>query len=355
MQRHAYGFGAAVDPKTLFREGPDADRFREVIVRDFNRVVIPNHLKWTYWKRDRETGLRALAWLREHGLDVRGHTLVWPAKKNMPASTLALFEQPEALRRAILDHIADIATATRGQLIEWDVLNEPVTKTDVQQVLGAEFFTECFHAARRADPAAKLYVNDYSILETGGYDTPHQDGYFATIRALLEARAPLEGIGMQSHFNENLTPIPRLAEILDRFATFGLPIEVTEFDVDTFDEQLQADYTRDFMTLVFSHPSTVGILTWGFWEKAHYIPNAALHRADWSLRPAGAVWYDLVFREWWTPEQQAVTDARGEIHLRGFHGDYAIEVLGAAHTARLRGAQSRVEIALPNPEPPASR
>ena len=35
---------------------------------------------------------------------------------------------------------------------------------------------------------------------------------------------------------------------------------------------MQADYTRDFLILAFSHPSVVGVQLWGFWENAHWIP-----------------------------------------------------------------------------------
>ena len=351
MQRHAYGFGSAINAKLLLQQGKDADRFRDVIARDFNKVVIENHLKWNLWEHDRQTGPSAVAWLRGAGLDVRGHVLVWPGKKNMPKSVQPLFDQPEALRGAILNHIADIASFFRGQLVEWDVLNEPFTNHDVQKVLGDEVLADWFRAARAADPKARLFINDYSILETGGLDTAHQDHYFQTIKAIIDAGAPLEGIGIQGHFNDNLTPIPRLTEILDRFATFGRPIQITELDVDVYDEQVQADYTRDFMTLVFSHPSTNGILTWGFWEKAHWIPSAAMYRADWSLRPAGSAWYDLVFKKWWTPEQRAMSDARGEVKVRGFHGDYVVEVRVGADVAtekmRLTGAAMREEITTP--------
>ena len=351
MQRHAYGFGSAITADLLFQQSADADRYRDIIARDFNKVVIENHLKWVQWEHDRETGPRAVAWLRGAGLDVRGHVLVWPGKKNLPKSLLPLFEKPEALRPAILNHIADEAGFFRGQFVEWDVVNEPFTNFDVQKVLGDAVLADWFRAARAADPEVKLDINDYSSLSTGGCDYPHQDHYFKTIREIIDAGGPLEGIGMQGHFNEDLTPIPRLAEILDRFATFGRPIQVTEFDVDTLDESLQADYTRDYMTLVFSHPSTIGILTWGFLEKAHWIPNAAFYRADWSLRPAGAAWYDLVFKQWWTPEQRGVADSHGEFKMRGFHGDYVVEVVVgdqiARKTVHLTGAENRVKITGP--------
>jgi hypothetical protein len=88
---------------------------------------------------------------------------------------------------------------------------------------------------------------------------------------------------------------------------------------------LQADYTRDFLTAMFAHESVSGVLTWGFWEKRHWIPNAAFYRADWSPRPAAQVWQDLVRKKWWT-SADLTTDAKGEADIRGFLGDYDVTV-----------------------------
>jgi hypothetical protein len=48
--------------------------------------------------------------------------------------------------------------------------------------------------------------------------------------------------------------------LLERYsgAFPGVVFKITEFDVDTEDESLQADYTRDLLTLVFSHPQAAG-------------------------------------------------------------------------------------------------
>ena len=127
-------------------------------------------------------------------------------------------------------------------------------------------------------------------------------------------------------------------EILDRFATFGLPIKITEFDLHTYDEQLQADYTRDFLTAMFSHPSISGVMVWGFWEKRHWIPPAAFYRADWSLRPAGEIWKQLTRKTWWT-DVTAKTDAAGKVKVRGFFGDYEVTA-----SAKGKTSTSRAEI-----------
>jgi GH35 family endo-1,4-beta-xylanase len=336
MKRHAFGFGTAVDARTLIEDrSADGEKYREMLQANFNKAVIENHLKWPSWQRpeSRATGVRAVEWLNSKGFAVRGHCLVWPGKRNLPRNVIALFEMPELLQKTILDHIADEAGALRGKVVAWDVVNEPFSNHDVQDVLGNDCLRDWFAAAHSADPGARLFVNDYSILESAGKDTAHQDHYFSTIQALLAAKAPLQGIGIQGHFDENLTAIPRLFTILDRFASFGLPIEITEFDINTSDEELQGDYTRDFLIAMFSHPSISSILTWGFWEGRHWIPNGSLWRRDWSARPAGDAWRDLIFKQWWT-NASGKTDATGTFKTRGFLGDYEVEISANGKTQR---------------------
>ena len=334
QQRHAYAFGSAVAATPLLDEGNDGDMYRDVILRSFNRVTIENDLKWPEFERDRQRALDTVKWLTEAGLSVRGHTLLWPAWKHFPKEVAALKDKPEELRKRILDHVRDEVSAFKGQVAEWDVVNEPVTNTDVQRVLGNGILAEVFKVARETDPQARLFINDYGILSHGGVDTEHQDGYFRTIRALLDAKAPVQGIGMQGHFNEQLTAPTKIWDILDRFVGLGLPIEITEHDINVWDDEVMADYTRDFMTAVFAHPATSGIIQWGFWEKWHWIPNAAPWTADWQLRAHGRVWYELVYKKWWT-RINTETGRNGIAKVRGFLGDYVVEVQVGAKTKKV--------------------
>ena len=349
QQRHAYGFGSAVAASPLLDEGADADMYRSVVAGAFNRVTIENDLKWPEFDRSRQRALDTVKWLRDAGLAVRGHTLLWPAWQHLPKDVAALEGKPEELRKKILDHVRDEVGAFKGQIAEWDAVNEPVTKSDVQRVLGNGILADAFKAAREADPQARLFINDYGILSHGGTDTEHQDAYYRTIRALLDAKAPVQGIGMQGHFNEQLTPPVRMWEILNRFGALGLPIEITEHDINAWDEEVMADYTRDFMTAIFAHPATSGIITWGFWEKRHWIPNAAQWTEGWQLRGHGKVWYDLVFKKWWT-SVKTETGRSGFVKVRGFLGDYVIEVRSGSKTkqvpVKLGKGGARVEIEL---------
>ncbi len=76
-------------------------------------------------------------------------------------------------------------------------------------------------------------------------------------------------MGMQGHMGASPTGIPSIQAALQcySYAFPDLKIRVTEFTVDTDDEDLQADYTRDFYTMLFSHPEVVGVQFWGFWAK----------------------------------------------------------------------------------------
>jgi len=130
---------------------------------------------------------------------------------------------------------------------------------------------------------------------------------------------------MQGHFGSVLTSPGNLLDILDKFATFGKTIKVTELDMVINDDQLRADYMRDVMTVLFSHPSIEGVVMWGFWADRHWKPEAALYGSDWQLRSHGQAWLDLVKDKWWTDES-LLTGDDGCARIRGFKGLYKVTV-----------------------------
>jgi GH35 family endo-1,4-beta-xylanase len=329
MKKHAFLFGTAVSG-AAFSSGrmsaEDLAQYKRQITELFNFSVMENETKWPQWANEAShpATLAVIDWLRENGVQVRGHNLVWPSwnNTNVKAAQDAKGD-PAALAKVIIDHIAETTTALSGRLVDWDVINETFTNHDFMDILGRQAMVDWFKAARAGDPAAKLYINDFNILE--GEDTAHQDDYVATIQYLIDQGAPIDGIGLQSHFPARVTPMDELVKRLERFAAFGKELEITEFDIDTPDEATQADYTRDFMTAAFSQPSVKAFVMWGFWEGSHWRPRGAMLRRDWSPKPNGEVFKDLVFKRWWT-NADGKTGAQGTYATRGFLGDYEIEV-----------------------------
>ena len=118
-------------------------------------------------------------------------------------------------------------------------------------------------------------------------------------------------------------------------------MQLSEFDVEAGDDEgLQSDYYRDVMIASFSHPNFEAIVQWGLWEKMHWKPAAALWRSDWSLKPAGEVFVDLVAKQWWT-DKTAKTDADGNCQVRGFLGDYKVTVTHDGKTVTKKATLNR--------------
>lgn len=324
--RHAFGFGTAVSIRELIGNEKPADTvmYQSVLLRSFDTCGTENDLKWPPWEKNRDRTLRGLQWLKQSGFsNMRGHVLLWPsfAAKRTPDRLQDLRKEPEKLRAAILDHVRDITTACAPYIQEWDVINEPRLNHEILDLLGGEeFMVEVFQEARRSLPEGRLFLNEALNFNP---DT-RIDELERTAKFLLSKGAPLDGLGIQCHYNGWIvTPPEQILKTLDRLAALGKDIEVTEFDIDTTDDAFQARYLRDFYTAVFSHPAITGIQMWGFWAGRHWNAAAALWNLDWSMRPAARAYLDLVRGEWWTQALEN-TDENGTVQIRGFKGDYLV-------------------------------
>ncbi len=330
--QHAFQFGSAVALWRLVSQTTEDKIYQQKFLDLFNAGGPENALKWQPWIGDwgssrfgRSMALQGLRWMKKNEVPARGHVMVWPGWSNLPGLVSRHKDKPEPIPGIILNHIKDISGPTREYVYEWDVLNEPYANHDLMDIFGRQIMVDWFKTTRQHNPSARLYLNDYGILSGGGMNAAHQDHYEETSRFLLRNKAPLGGLGFQGHFRMPLTPPRMVLRLLDRYAKLKLPIKITEFDVDVADESIQADYTRDFLYAAFSHPSVSGIQLWGFWEKQHWRPNAALYRANWEEKPNGVVFRELTQNKWWTLAK-GVSSKAGSFSGRGFYGTYRVMI-----------------------------
>jgi endo-1,4-beta-xylanase len=329
LKKHAFGLGTAVNKRLVaHQDTPDHQRYAKQVTGLFNKAVLENGMKWNQWESSyapflKEDTLKAVDWLTENHIAIRGTALVWPGwDKQNPAGLKDL--KPAELQKRIDDHLRDLVGTFKGRVSEWDVVNESRTNKDFTRALGANAIPGWFKLAGSIDPAARLYLNDFGILN--GSDTAIGQ-LEETVKAIQKAGAPIHGIGLQSHFDSYLPSPERMQEILDRLGKLGLDIQATEFDVNLSDESTQADFTRDFVTVLFSHPNVTGITLWGFWEGQHWKPDCALFRQDWSIKPNGQVLLDLFNKEWTSAGKLAGGTANA------FYGDYEVQVTHAGKTS----------------------
>ncbi len=334
LQRHAFEFGTAMVASRIMDSAGTANAtYREKILELFNSGTLENDTKWPPW--DGEWGdsfnqtqtIAALQWTQANDLTMRGHVLVWPSIRNLPNWIAPLVQSADpSVPGRVLTHFEDVMSKTDGYFTDWDVMNEPYDNFDLMETYGYDLMAEWFKKARELDATAGLFVNDYGILSGGGLNTTKQDAYEATIQRIIDDGGPITGIGFQGHFSGSPTGIPRVWEILDRYATAfpDLDFRITEFDIGGDDTALQADYLRDFYTIAFSHPKMLGIQAWGFWEEAHWRPESAFYATDWTERPLGTAYRELVLGEWRTNDLRT-TAPDGRFAGRGFLGSYVVE------------------------------
>jgi endo-1,4-beta-xylanase len=299
----ALRLGCAVDAFAL-----DDDAYSSTIARLFDVVTPENAMKFAPLRPDRETfdfaaADRVMEFAAAHGLSVRGHTLAWH-------SQLAEWvgEASEGERESILrDHIHAVVGRYRGRIEQWDVVNEALEddgrprSTPWFEAMGIDYIADAFRWAHEADPAARLYLNDYNVEDLG----QKSDAYHQLVQRLLAEGVPVHGFGVQGHRIAG-DPPTTMRENLQRFVDLGLEVALTEVDVrmpvagSEHPEQLAAQ-AADYGSMVRAArqvPGCTAFVLWGLSDAHSWIPDTfagfgAAHVFDASLRPKPA--FDAVF------------------------------------------------------------
>jgi GH35 family endo-1,4-beta-xylanase len=324
--KHEFMFGSAISSRVCGDEYSLADRQRyfETFRTHFNGAVHENALKWYATERERGEVSYAqadalLRWCEQNGIQMRGHCLFWAVPrfvqdwvKNLPDGELR-----EAVRR----RAAEVARRYRGRIDDFDLNNEMLAGSFYRDRLGEDIIARMCASAKEGNPHIRLCLNEFAIVS--GDKT---EEYIKLIDKLLNQGLPIGGINCQAHFNE-MVDVGHVRQTLDRLAAFGLPIKLTEYDFKSEDEQAKAEHLDAFYRTCFAHPSVDGILMWGFWERAHWKPSAALWKKDWTPTPAVDAYERLVFDEWWT-RWEGRADDDGRCRVPAFFGRHCVQAGG---------------------------
>ena len=218
-------------------------------------------------------------------LSFKYHTLFWGQQQPAWLADLSAEEQLEEINEWLA------AVKTRYPKLEMiDVVNEPLHEIPAyKEALGGDgdtgwdWLITAFELAREAFPESKLILNDYNILSL---DAATED-YLALIQ-LLQARELIDGIGVQAHFLEQSLAAD-IKGNLDRLAATGLPIYVSELDINFADDARHANKLRELFTVFWEHPAVAGITHWGYRQGHMWRSEAWLLASDGSER-AGLQW-----------------------------------------------------------------
>lgn len=348
LRQPSFAWGAAINSANLLdTTNGDVRHYRDTLLKYFTKVVFDNEVKAKSWARTNHTRtIETAQWLHKNGIDIRGHVLVWPSWQHSP-HLVQFKNDTAALRAAIINGIAEQTKTLKGQFTEWDVINEPYAHHDIIDLLGKDVMVDWFNAARRGEPDAKLFLNDYTMFQ----NISASEKFYENVKYLQSKGAPIQAIGEQGHIGGSPPGIDYVLARLDHFATLGLPIQISEFDIASDDDEFKMRYMKDFMTAVFSHPATIGFMQWGFWAGSHWMPSAALWDKTWQLRAHGKMFVDMLKNEWST-NVNGITGKDGSFVVRGFQGNYEIKLMNGGKEivkrVTLTGKGNMVNISLVN-------
>ncbi|MGD8787223.1 MAG: endo-1,4-beta-xylanase [Phycisphaerales bacterium] len=328
--RHEFLFGAAI-PNHVVEKVPgsispqDREMFLKVLAENFNYAVHENALKWydceveqgvvDYYKADRIWQL-----CNERNIPMRGHCIFWAKDKYIMNWLKTLTN--DQLRAAVISRAIDVTRHFKGRIEEFDLNNEMIHGDFFRRRLGYGIISEMALAAKVGNPDAKLYVNDYGVLDIG-YNA---DTFILQIENLLASGVPIDGIGCQGHLAHaipTITPPERVQRTLDKLAKFNLPIKVTECLFIYDEEETRVSELKKLFPIYFAHPNVEAILMWGFWEDGHWQPKSAMWKKDWTPTPQAMAYRDLVFNKWWTQTSGKANNS-GIFKTDAFYGDYII-------------------------------
>ena len=321
--------------------------------------------------------LEAMArWCRDHGLERKGHPLVWHEAwpKWAPSN-------PDEAVPLLRERVFAIIQRYRGLIRYWDVLNEANNAAGYADKVGegawikrdgaASVVATALGWAREACGLPAGAGSDKCTLLYNDFNTGEQN--VQLLKVLQERNALPDAIGIQSHMHDHTWPLRRVWQTCEQFAVFNRPIHFTEMtvlsstvnpkNVDNVPrgewpttpegEAAQAEYVEKLYTLLFSHPSVQAITWWDFSDRGAWRnAPAGLVREDMSPKPAYEKLLALIRGKWWT-KAGGKSDASGTFSARAFYGDYRIvataadgrHIETAAHFSA--GAREPVVVKLP--------
>lgn len=255
----------------------------------WDQITPENEGKWGSVESTRNqmnwAGLdRVYAYAKEKGIPFKQHVMVWGSQQ--PSWLAGL---PAAQQRAEVEEWIRLFCERYPDTAMIDVVNEPPPHTTPSYMnalggagaSGVDWMVQAFKWTRQYCPRAILILNDYNVIEYGGDNARFLD----VVAKLQRAGAPLDALGAQAHDAFKL-PVATVKGFLDKLAATGLPVYISEYDIDLASDAEQLRVMQSQFPMFYSHPSVVGITLWGYVVGATWRPNTGLLSASGQPRPA---------------------------------------------------------------------
>ena len=220
------------------------DSVDNVFGNEFNEAFLTT--SWWHQTEKRENtftldaAIKAATKAKENGMFVIGGQLVYPYSEFQ----YTYLKDKQGLREDELStimkrHIIEVMTPLIGRVDAWIVVNESrvptetlngITYDSFNKIIGEKYIEDAFQTARNTDPEAILIYNETFNERTlgpngGWYTTRTQE-----IVRRLKAKNLIDGVGVLMHIDASNPP--NIADMIQTLKNYGIPVFVTEFDID---------------------------------------------------------------------------------------------------------------------------
>ena len=292
---------------TAYRSEHAADDpcYERVAVREFNSLTpeiatFSNRIAAVEGRDDFSDADSICRLARRHRMACQVHDLIWDPVDHLEWGIVPAWirAQPPGPRRStMIRYVRRVVRHFAGRADSYTVVNEAfddagrLTPGTWNTTGDDSYIFDAFRAARRADPGAQLYYNDFGAEDLNA----KSDAVFDLVRRLRRERVAVEvdgrirhrplidGVGLQMHVGLGPGQAPDPASVaanIERLGRAGLRVRITEMDVrvptsggvaTNADLLAQRRLYRRLVRTCLRAPSCDGVTFWGFTDAHSWI------------------------------------------------------------------------------------
>ena len=345
-QQSGRRFGSAVGASSPPSTGSSFwdPAYRAILARECGLLTPENELKWAATRPaadqfDFRGADQIFDFGRQHGMAMRGHTLLWLPEKWYPKWLLThdFGARPATgAAKMLTEQVRTICRRFGTRIYSYDVVNEAIQPETGQirdtvftRAMGGEALLDhMFHVAKAECPHAELVYNDYMSWERGTEDETHIVGVLRLLEGFRKRGTPVNALGIQSHIRLlKAQPVAQIVgesegpwrRFLDQVVAMGYKLVVTEFDVNdqqapddiAIRDRMVADYAKAYLDIMFTYPQLRDVVAWGMVDKYSWLTEFD-PRADKTVKRGTP--YDSAFRP--KPLREAIAAAFRQASVR---------------------------------------